>query len=200
MELTEKVKQFAKEHLDEIRWWHTQDVATMALKIAEKEGADKEVVEIAAWLHDVGSCQPGVDFIDHHEVSVKLANKLLCDIDYPQEKKERVLRVIREHMPNPRKANIALLLTKSGKDDSYLPRPSSIESKVLFDADGINACGPWGITKTMYLGGKDNKNIKELVKFALMVQETVNDLETRTGKEMVRVPYGVAKSFLELLN
>ena len=35
------------------RWEHVATVVTLALRLAEQTGADTEIVEAAAWLHDV---------------------------------------------------------------------------------------------------------------------------------------------------
>ncbi|NJN53862.1 MAG: HD domain-containing protein [Anaerolineae bacterium] len=35
------------------RWEHVTAVVTLAVKLAELTGADRDVVEAAAWLHDV---------------------------------------------------------------------------------------------------------------------------------------------------
>ena len=36
------------------RWEHVQAVVRLANRLAERTGADREIVEAAAWLHDVG--------------------------------------------------------------------------------------------------------------------------------------------------
>lgn len=71
-----------------------------------------EIVELAAWFHDVGY----VDRVEgHEERSVELARKFLSDAGYPAEKIDRVIGCIRA---------------------TRVPQlPSTIEEQVLCDAD-----------------------------------------------------------------
>ena len=41
----------------EYRWEHVQAVVRLAIRLAERTGADREVCEAAAWLHDVAKAQ-----------------------------------------------------------------------------------------------------------------------------------------------
>jgi hypothetical protein len=43
------------------RWAHTQGVAAAARRLAPILGEDAEIIEVAAWLHDVGYAPPLVD-------------------------------------------------------------------------------------------------------------------------------------------
>lgn len=74
---------------------HFIPVVKTALELAEKEDADKEVVEIAAWLHDIGSIIG--DYENHHILSAKIAQELLQKLNYPQEKIEKVKQCILSH-------------------------------------------------------------------------------------------------------
>ena len=56
------------------RWEHVQAVVTVAIKLAEETGADVEVVECAAWLHDV--CKQSHKQ-KHPEAGADFARKLL---------------------------------------------------------------------------------------------------------------------------
>lgn len=57
-EVIKKVEQKVKEILSGESsghdWYHVKLVRDLALRIAEKEGGDKEIIEIAALAHDVG--------------------------------------------------------------------------------------------------------------------------------------------------
>jgi uncharacterized protein len=56
-QIIEKTRQFAQNHFDGDAsghdWWHVHRVWQMAKKIAQSEGAEVALVEIAALLHDV---------------------------------------------------------------------------------------------------------------------------------------------------
>jgi uncharacterized protein len=102
------------------RWEHVTAVVTLALKLAELTGADAEVVEAAAWLHDIRK-EAGSK---HPREGAKVALELLPTTDFPQEKIGHVAKVIRSHMGLWRK--------KPLKD---------LEAQVLWDADKLAKIG-----------------------------------------------------------
>jgi len=66
-----------------------------AVKLAGKFDADLEVVEIAAWLHDIGSIIYGR--ADHHITGAKIAEDKLKEFDYPEDKIAKVKFCILNH-------------------------------------------------------------------------------------------------------
>ena len=72
-----QIKDFVKENLDEVNYMHTKNVVKIALALAGKEGANKEIVETAAWLHDIGKSDKDSTPINHHSSGVKIAEDLL---------------------------------------------------------------------------------------------------------------------------
>ncbi|MDD4298991.1 MAG: HD domain-containing protein, partial [Bacilli bacterium] len=58
MDLLEEVKSIVQKELISINscheWEHTERVFNLALSIGEKEGADLEILSLAAILHDIG--------------------------------------------------------------------------------------------------------------------------------------------------
>ena len=77
------------------RWEHVQAVVKVAIKLAEETGADVEVVECAAWLHDV--CKQSHKQ-KHPEAGAAFARKLLPKTNFPKKKIEPVARAIEDHM------------------------------------------------------------------------------------------------------
>lgn len=73
--------------------YHVVIVVKFALELADKLGADKEIVEIAAWLHDYAAVA-GMDFEEHHIHGAAEAEKILLSLDYPREKIEKVKECI----------------------------------------------------------------------------------------------------------
>lgn len=74
---------------------HFISAVKYATRLAEKTGADKEIVEIAAWLHDIGSILG--DYENHHVSGANYAEKLLKQLDYPPGKIERIKHCILAH-------------------------------------------------------------------------------------------------------
>ena len=66
-----------------------------AEKLADELGGDKEVILIAAWLHDIGSIIYGRE--DHHITSAKVAEDKLKELQYPAEKIELIKKCILNH-------------------------------------------------------------------------------------------------------
>lgn len=79
----------------EIVKYHFLPVVKYATKLAEKRNADKEIVEISAWLHDVGGVIYGRK--DHHITGAKIAEEKLSKLNYPEERIEMVKHCILSH-------------------------------------------------------------------------------------------------------
>ncbi|MFI7677615.1 HD domain-containing protein [Actinophytocola sp. NPDC049390] len=115
-------------------WWHADRVRRTALHIAEEEGADPVVVELAALLHDVedykfsGSEEAGPAFAHAHLTSLAVEEHVVT----------HVADIIR-HM-SFKGANVAL-------------PPLSLEGKCVQDADRLDAMGAMGIARTFAYGG-----------------------------------------------
>lgn len=102
------------------RWEHVTAVVTLAIKLAHLTDADAEVVEAAAWLHDVRKNSG-----DNHPVEgAKFARQFLPTTNFPAQKIERVARAIEEHMGLWRDEPLQML-----------------ESQVLWDADKLAKIG-----------------------------------------------------------
>ncbi len=102
------------------RWEHVTAVVTLAVRLAHLTDADPEVVEAAAWLHDVRK-----DTKDNHPMEgAKFARQILPKTDFPAAKIEQVARAIEEHMGLWRDEPLQML-----------------ESQVLWDADKLAKIG-----------------------------------------------------------
>jgi putative nucleotidyltransferase with HDIG domain len=191
-----KIRHFALKQLNDVRAFHTQNVAAIALKLAEAEKADKEIIEAAAWLHDIGYSDKRAKVITHHIYSVKMAKTLLKKLKFEQGKIEKILDCIREHLPDPQ--YFKKELKAEGKDEKFLPRPSSKEAKILFDSDMMDLCSPSGAVKIIVLKTREGKTIKEAVAIAKqLTASAVSDIKTKTGKKMAEERFKVTRKFLE---
>ena len=101
--ILEEVRKFVREEFekqDSFRKLSYQNhfvvVVKYALELAEKEKADKEIVEISAWLHDIG-CIVHKSQENHHISSAKIAEDLLTRLNYPKDKIEKVKHCILSH-------------------------------------------------------------------------------------------------------
>ena len=95
--------------------------------LAQRLGADREVVRAAAWLHDLakGRIAEAVEEIDDHgEKGAELAQDLLQATDFPADKIEATCDAIRKHV---------------GLVREHAVEP--LEAAILWDADKLSKLG-----------------------------------------------------------
>lgn len=76
---------------------HIQEVTRLAKDLSAEFGADEEVVELAALLHDYASVKDEALYAEHHVHGPLEAETLLTSLNYPTEKIAAVKRCIAEH-------------------------------------------------------------------------------------------------------
>jgi len=74
---------------------HFMPVVKYSKLLAEKLSANIEIVEIAAWLHDIGSIMHGRE--NHHITGAEIAEKKLRELGYAEEKIALVKQCILNH-------------------------------------------------------------------------------------------------------
>ena len=109
---------------------HVLRVVALAEQVALAEGADRAVVYTAALLHDVGESQGRKD---HHLRGAAMAREILHD--QPPEFVEAVAHAIEAH--------------RFRAD----PVPSSLEARVVSDADKLDAIGAIGVARVFAHAG-----------------------------------------------
>lgn len=138
-ELLERTEQFVKQKLSGEGsghdWWHIARVRSLALYIAENEGADAFVVELAALLHDVADWK--FHGGDEHAGS-KAARQWLTDLQADACTIDHVCTIID---------------TMSFKGAGVPTKMTSKEGMVVQDADRLDAIGAIGIGRAFAYGG-----------------------------------------------
>ncbi|MFA5381717.1 MAG: HD domain-containing protein [Candidatus Micrarchaeia archaeon] len=89
-----------EEHTKEDFNYHILLVVKNALFLGKKLNADLEVLEIAAYLHDIGRAEywKGFDFVkEHNIVGYEKSRKILKQFDYSEEFIEKVSNCILSH-------------------------------------------------------------------------------------------------------
>ncbi|KEF37973.1 putative HD superfamily hydrolase [Schinkia azotoformans MEV2011] len=115
-------------------WWHIARVTKMAKHIAEQEGADVFICEMAALLHDIadeklnkGGEEAGLkrvkDWLEVHQADNETINTI-----------------------------IEIISTMSFKGGNHPPM-TTLEGKVVQDADRLDAIGAIGIARTFAYAG-----------------------------------------------
>ena len=112
---------------------HVLRVYRMAERLAQAEDADLEIVQAAAWLHDAQGSAPGKagSRAGHHEASADFAHQVLLEEGWVEAKIQAVAHCIRAHRYRSTET------------------PSTIEAKVLFDADKLDVLGAIGAARTI---------------------------------------------------
>lgn len=78
-------------------YYHIAAVVKNAEILAEKFGADREIVMIAAWLHDIASVTDYSLYEQHHIYGAEMAYGILKEYNYDDEKIARVQDCIKKH-------------------------------------------------------------------------------------------------------
>ena len=122
---------------------HVLRVYRVAERLAQAEGADLEIVRAAALLHDSRGSAPGGDGserAEHHIASAQFAGEILSGKHWPAEKIRAVQHCIRAHRFR-------------GEEDA----PTTLEAKVLFDADKLDVLGAIGAARTVAYAALDGQ-------------------------------------------
>jgi len=100
---------------------HVEVVVETALELSQHyPDADRDVIEAAAWLHDVGHNKKPVKENEHHLRAKEIAEPFLIRVSFPREKIPAVLHCVESH--RTRKP----------------PNPSTIEAKIVASADNLS--------------------------------------------------------------
>lgn len=179
MTIVEQIRQFVEaeckkktsKYGHEPYLYHFLPTQAYAKQLAEEQGADVEVVEIAALLHDIGSIRYSRK--DHDVTGAKIAKDKLRKLDYPNEKISKVVACILNHRSSRASNRVTL------------------EEQIIADADGIsNFNNVSGIFKAAFTyEKKDQKTAQADVRNKLI--KTYDKLSPR-AKEIVKPKYEAA--------
>ena len=112
--------QFGNNAAFNYRWEHIQAVVPLAIRLAELTGADLEITEAAAWLHDVAKSYSK----DHGRDGAIAARQILAQTDFPPEKIAAVADAIVKH--------VGLTTTEPVEP---------LEAAIVWDADKLSKLG-----------------------------------------------------------
>ena len=181
-------------------WWHIHRVRNCALQVGKREGANVQVVEIAALLHDIA---------DHkfHNGDLKkgpqVARRWLSKREVDNGFIDSVTTIIEE---------------VSFKGAGVETPVSSLEAACVQDADRLDAIGAIGIARAFAYGGHKNRPIYEpgvevenhdsFEEYRLGGSHTINHfyekllllkdrMQTETGRQYARKRHRYMEEYLE---
>ena len=99
---------------------HIKYVYEYVLLLSKDKDVDKEVLELSALLHDIAMTDKNLDRSKHNEYGSKIAEQLLRDNNYPEDKIQLVKKCILNH---------------SSKRSDFR---TTKEEKILVNADGLS--------------------------------------------------------------
>lgn len=120
---------------------HILRVLRLAERIARAEAADLGIVRAAALLHDWGRADAQDSGADHADVAALRATRFLRHRGVPHKTVSAIAHAIRAHRFRT------------------VPDPQTLEARVLFDADKLDAIGAVGIARAFAYGGAHNQRL-----------------------------------------
>lgn len=131
---------------DHYNFWeqHIRLVVKEALILADKYGADKEIVELGALLHDITLVSNVGTRGDHHKNGRAISEKILSEYGYPDDRKERVLGCVLHHRSSRFAENIEELCVADADIISHYDNlPMCFGSAYKFNKFDTNSVAEW---------------------------------------------------------
>ena len=119
-------------------WWHIHRVRNLSLKIAETEGGNRFIIEMAALLHDLDDWKINGDEKGGRAIG------WLKNIKTSKTEIKKIAEIIDQ---------------VSYKGAGVTTIATSIEAKIVQDADRLDAIGAIGIARTFAYGGNKGRPI-----------------------------------------
>lgn len=164
-------------------YFHIERVVNLANRIAAEENADLFQVELAAWLHDVG------DYKLHNGIdkSAELITEFLSELNVSQETVSKTIEIVSE-----------VSFSKG-------IQPTSLEAKIVQDADRLDAIGAIGLARVFAYGGSkqreiynpenpDETSVQHFYDKLLKLKDLIN---TDSAKEIAKERHQFLEEFLE---
>jgi uncharacterized protein len=141
-DLLDAVKKFARKHFNNSRvshaWDHTLRVYRLCERIGSREGADMDVLLAAAYLHDIGRADQDASngAVCHAREGARIARPFIYALAVSRSRQENIIHCIKAHRYRGNQG------------------PKTLEAKVLFDADKLDAIGAIGIARAYLFAGE----------------------------------------------
>jgi len=133
MPTIEQARNWYEEHDPVHGFDHALRVYSLAEELGTELGADLEILRAAALLHDASGAAPGEAGTrsSHEQESANFARRVLLDEEWEEARIAAVEHCIRAHRFRNQET------------------PTTLEAKVLFDADKLDVVGAFGVARTI---------------------------------------------------
>jgi len=161
------------------RWRHTLRVLSTAREIGLAEGANMEVLEIAALLHDVAKLDPRADEIHHAVLGSQVAEDFLRKLGIPEQPLQMIIEAIRYHSLDTHQDDLGL------------------ETLVLKDADRLDEVGALGILSVGIYAGRVGMDYRGAFRQGIKELSNLENLTfyTKTGKQIFKERLKLTQDF-----
>ncbi len=139
---------------------HIVRVMTLADTLQAQEGGELPIIWAAIAFHDIGQERERRDGGDHAMIGAEMAGELLTGTRFPQEAIPTVQEAIREHRLTGGKV------------------PTTVEGRILYDADKIDCLGAIGIGRLYCITGLYRQKIYS--ELPPEITEPIDPLTVRT--------------------
>ncbi|MFX1575587.1 MAG: HD domain-containing protein [Promethearchaeota archaeon] len=161
---------------------HTLRVRQLCLLIGEKEGADLEILEAAALLHDIGRPEEEVTGESHAKVGANMAVAFLATTSFPNEKLPKIASAIQTHRFSEKKI------------------PEVLEGEILSDADKLDAMGALGLARTIAESLIQQRGLHGMIEHMDRKLLKLQDrMLTKTGKQLAKPRHQLLVAFMQAL-
>lgn len=164
------------------RFEHSMRVYKWAQRINRLEKGDKAIVEIAAIFHDVGKA---VDSdLPHAEISAEICDRYLREINFPDAKRQRVVKAVRLHS------------SKLAKGAHLMQ-----EDKILIDADLLDEAGALAVLWDSMATALESdpsymKAYERHLEYYEELKKQKKFLKTKTGKKLFTARLAFLKEYI----
>jgi uncharacterized protein len=138
---------------------HVERVHDLCIRIAREESkADLDILRTAALLHDVARIRELDDTrgtVEHAALGAKMAEEILRKLNYGNEKIAQIKHCVAVHRYRRNR------------------KPRTVEAKILFDADKLDALGAVGIARCFLIAGRYDQRIYSDIPLKQYVNDNV---------------------------
>jgi uncharacterized protein len=161
---------------------HAERVRQIAEDIGQREGADLDILRVAALLHDIGV---PVNKARHYEIGALMARGILSQFGFTEDEIEPIVHAIEAH-------------SRYGGPD-----PQTLEGRILQDTDAVEYVGAIGLARAIARGlesGAYSGDLNELPPLIDgLIERVEGTLHTERGRALVRDRIAYLRAFQERL-
>lgn len=179
---------------------HVLRVLALVRRIGPAEGANMRLLEVATLLHDMARADEARYGVDHARVGAERAREIVLGWGYTPPEAEAIAGIIAAH-----------------RFRNDVP-PQTVEEKVLYDADKLDAIGAIGVGRAFAFAGRTGQRLwsevpadaraaqpvdpaahSPAIEFAVKLSHLAGSLHTATARSIAQERHAFMVAFFERL-